>query len=148
MIPEFDENGNLPPGVHWAEWEEFKERFGSPPIRNRMIRGLQMAMEQLKAAGCRTIYINGSFVTAKPEPKDFDACWDREEVDINYLRTHAPRLTNYADRTAQKSFYRGEIFPSDQPVGSYSITSYELFQRDRELNPKGIIAIDLVRWEP
>jgi hypothetical protein len=148
MIPEFDENGNLPPGVHWAEWEEFKERFGTTLLRSRMIDGLQIAMEQLKAAGCRTIYINGSFITSKRDPQDFDACWDREEVDMNYLKTHAPRLKNYADRAAQKAFYRGEIFPSDQPVGSYDITSYELFQRDRERNPKGIIAIDLVRWSP
>lgn len=148
MIPEFDENGNLPPGVYWTEWEEFKERFGTTPVRSRMIEGLQMAMEQLKAAGCRTIYINGSFITSKLTPQDFDACWDREEVDMKYLKTHAPRLINYADRAAQKAFYRGEIFPSDQPVGSYDITSYELFQRDRERNPKGIIAIDLVRWWP
>jgi hypothetical protein len=28
MIPKFDENGNLPSGVHICEWEEFKERFG------------------------------------------------------------------------------------------------------------------------
>jgi hypothetical protein len=148
MIPEFDENGNLPPGVYWTEWEEFKDRFGITPLRTRMIDGLQMAMEQLKAAGCRTIYINGSFITSKLAPQDFDACWDREEVDMNYLKTHAPRLRNYADRAAQKALYRGEIFPSDQPVGSYDLTSYELFQRDRELHPKGIIAIDLVRWSP
>ncbi|WP_442932755.1 DUF6932 family protein [Microcoleus sp. herbarium13] len=94
------------------------------------------------------MYINGSFVTSKVAPQDFDACWDRDEVDMNYLKTHAPRLRNYADRSAQKAFYRGEIFPSDQPVGSYDLTSYELFQRDRERNPKGIIAIDLVRWSP
>lgn len=148
MIPEFDEHGNLPPGVHWAEWEEFKDRFGTTPRRSRMIDGLQMAMQQLKAAGCRTIYINGSFVTSKLAPQDFDACWDRDEVDMNYLKTDAPRLRNYADRAAQKAFYRGEIFPADQPVGSYDLTSYELFQRDRERNPKGIIAIDLVRWSP
>jgi len=105
-----------------------------------------MAMEQLKAAGCRTIYINGSFVTIKADPGDFDACWDREEVDIDYLRIHAPKLLNHYDRTGQKAKYKGEIFPSDQPIGNYGIDSFELFQRDRKQNKKGIIAIDLVRW--
>jgi len=40
------------------------------------------------------------------------------------------------------------IFPSEQPVGIYEMNSLELFQRDREKNIKGIIAIDLLRWEP
>ncbi|MEG4532330.1 DUF6932 family protein [Microcoleus sp. D2_18a_D3] len=148
MIPEFDENGNLPPGVHFCEWEEFVERFGSNELRLRLMRGLRMAMEQLKAGGCRTIYINGSFVTIKPDPGDFDACWDSEDVDYDYLRKNAPRLLNHLDRSAQKSKYKGEIFRSDQPVGDYGLNSIEFFQRDRKLNPKGIIAIDLLRWNP
>jgi hypothetical protein len=148
MIPEFDENGNLPPGVHFCEWDEFLERFAYNDRRVRLIRGLVLAMKQLQAAGCRTIFINGSFVTIKEQPIDFDACYDNEAVDEEYLRIHAPRLLNFYDRAGQKAKYKGEIFPSDQPVGSYSITSYELFQRDRSLNKKGIIAIDLSRWEP
>ena len=112
------------------------------------MRGLRMAMKQLKAGGCRTIYINGSFVTIKPDPGDFDACWDSEDVDYDYLRKNAPRLLNHLDRSAQKSKYKGEIFRSDQPIGDYGLTSIEFFQRDRQLNPKGFIAIDLLRWNP
>ncbi len=147
VIPPFDENGNLPPGIHWAEWSEFKERFGTTPNRIRMIQELQTAMEQLKAAGCRTIYINGSFVSDKENPGDFDACWDRDDVDIDYLRNNVPTLLKFYDSVAQKAKYRGEIFPSDQPVNEGTI-SIDFFQRDREQNPKGIIAIDLLRWEP
>jgi hypothetical protein len=148
VIPEFDENGNLPPGVHFCEWEEFVDRFGTNDLRLRLMRGLRMAMEQLKASGCRTIYINGSFVTTKLDPADFDACWEPEDVDYDYLRKNAPRLLNHWDRSAQKSKYKGEIFRLDQPVGDYGLNSIEFFQRDRTLNPKGIIAIDLFRWNP
>jgi hypothetical protein len=147
VIPEFDKNGNLPPGVHWAEWEEFKERFGTNLTRQRMIIGLELAMTQLKAAGCRTIYINGSFVTSKQKPKDFDACYDDDTVDTNYLRMYAPKLLNHYDRNGQKAKYKGELFPANQPVGNYGLNSFELFQRDRQQNRKGIIAIDLLRWE-
>ena len=28
MIPDFDENGNLPPGVYEAQWDELVQRFG------------------------------------------------------------------------------------------------------------------------
>ncbi len=148
MIPEFDENGNLPPGVHFCEWEEFVDRFGTTDLRLRLMRGLQMAMQQLKAAGCRTIYINGSFVTSKSDPGDFDACWDREDVDIDYLRREAPQLLKYYDRAGQKAKYKGELFASDQPVGNYGKNSFDLFQEDRKHNIKGIIAIDLLRWNP
>ena len=104
-------------------------------------------MEQLKAAGCRTIYINGSFVTSKTYPNDFDACWDIDDTDFDYLRIHAPRLLNYTDSAAQKAMYGGEIYFSEQRVGSYEETSIEFFQKDRSKNRKGIIAIDLLRWE-
>ncbi|HBE18279.1 MAG TPA: hypothetical protein DEG17_16150 [Cyanobacteria bacterium UBA11149] len=148
MIPEFDENGNLPPGVHFCEWEEFNERFNTNLKRRNMIYGLQLAMTQLKAAGCRTIYINGSFVTIEPDPNDFDACYDRETVDMDNLRVNAPRLFNYYDRDAQKAKYRGEIFPADQPVGNYGDNSFEFFQKDRKQRKKGIIAINLMEWLP
>lgn len=89
MIPAFDENGNLPPGIHFCEWEEFKERFATNSSRQRMIDGLELAMIPLKAAGCRTIYIDGSFVTSEPSPGDFDACYDNDIVDIDYLRINS-----------------------------------------------------------
>jgi len=29
VIPEFDENGKLPPGVNFCEWDNFKDKFGT-----------------------------------------------------------------------------------------------------------------------
>ncbi|RUT03207.1 hypothetical protein DSM106972_055150 [Dulcicalothrix desertica PCC 7102] len=112
-----------------------------------MITGLELAMKQLQEAGCRTIYINGSFVTSEPDPNDFDACWDTEEVDMDYLRKNAlPIFTSYNSQ-AQKAKYRGELYRSDEPVGDLGLNSFDFFQRDRMQNRKGIIAIDLMRWE-
>ncbi|MBD2775570.1 DUF6932 family protein [Iningainema tapete] len=147
MIPEFDENGNLPPGVHFCDWDEFKEKFGYTPRRAQMILGMSAAMSQLKAAGCRIFYINGSFVTSEPKPNDFDACWEPDDVDMDYLRKNAPTLLNFSNkRAAQKAKYKGELFRSDQPVDDEGTTSIDFFQLDRRQNKKGIIAIDLLRW--
>jgi hypothetical protein len=150
MIPDFEKNGNLPPGVHWAEWEEFKEIFGTNLTRQRMVDGLELAMTQLKAAGCRTIYIDGSFVTSKQKPGDFDACWEDNGVDINYLESIAPALFNFALRRAeQKIKYKGEIFPSNYPANDSGTAYIDFFQFDTRTNTrKGIIAIDLQRWKP
>ena len=150
VIPEFDENGNLPPGIHWAEWEEFQEKFATNLTRQRMINGLELAMTQLQEAGCRTIYIDGSFVTSKPRPGDFDVCWEDNGVDINYLESIAPTLHNFALRRAeQKSKYKGEIFPANHPANETGTAYIDFFQFDTRTNTrKGIIAIDLVRWKP
>jgi len=85
-----------------------------------MIDGLELAMTQLKAAGCITIYIDGSFVTAKQKPGDFDACWEDNGVDIDYLKAIAPTLYNFGLRRAeQKNKYRGEIFPANYPANDW-----------------------------
>ena len=64
MIPTFEPNGNLPPGVHFCYWNEFKERFGYTRKRTLMIQNMELIMTELKNAGCRTFYLNGSFVTS------------------------------------------------------------------------------------
>lgn len=107
-------------------------------------------MEQLKSAGCPTIFIDGSFVTNKQNPGDFDVCWEDNGVDINYLKSIAPTLYNFALRRAeQKSKYKGEIFPSNYPANDTGTAYIDFFQFDTRTNTlKGIIAIDLQRWEP
>ncbi|WP_347566437.1 hypothetical protein [Scytonema sp. UIC 10036] len=64
-------------------------------------------MAELKTAGCRVFYVNGSFVTNEPKPRDFDCCWDRDDVNIEYLRQNAPLILKFYDSAAQKAKYRG-----------------------------------------
>ena len=40
-------------------------------------------------AGVEVLYLNGSFVTAKPDPGDYDACWDMADPDVNFDTLHA-----------------------------------------------------------
>ena len=150
MIPDFDENGKLPPGIHFCTWEEFTDKFGTTPRRLRMIQGLKLAMEQLQAAGCQTLYIDGSFITEKPNPGDFDACWDENGVDLNDLQSIAPSLYNFAQKRAeQKARYGGEIFPASYPADISGTPFIDFFQFDTRTDTrKGIIAIDLVRYLP
>jgi len=68
MIPSFEASGNLPPGVHAASWREFAGRYGVTPRRRFLLAGLRAAMRSLKAADCRYVYLDGSFVTAKATP--------------------------------------------------------------------------------
>lgn len=83
MIPPFDTNGNLPPGLHWATWEEIVERFGGTERRNELLAGLGRVLDALRDAGCGVAYVDGSFVTAKLRPGDFDGCWEPDGVDLH-----------------------------------------------------------------
>jgi len=47
-----------------------------------LIVTLRLVLGALTKAGCRRVYLDGSFVTSKPEPGDYDACWDIAGVDV------------------------------------------------------------------
>ena len=98
-------------------------------------------MESLREAGCKRVYIDGSFVTAKVEPGDFDGCWEVDGVDPGKLD---PVLLEFAHkRAAQKAKYRGEFFLADAQADPAGTRFIDFFQRDKDGNAKGIIAIDL-----
>ena len=85
MLPPFNKDGMLPPGVHKASWRRFAERFGTTARRRSLLAGLKAALNALRAAGCRKVFIDGSFVTTKESPGDCDGCWDIEGVDPDAL---------------------------------------------------------------
>lgn len=144
MIPPFDGRGCLPPGIHWATWEEITEHFGTSPYRRTLLAGMKRALNALKVAHCQTVYLDGSFVTAKDVPGDFDACWSLEGVIPELLD---PVLLNFENlRAAQKTKYYGELFPADFTADIDGRTFIEFFQNDKDTGqPKGIIALDLGR---
>ncbi len=130
-------------GDYWADWGEIGERFGTNDHRQDLLVGLRAALVALAEAGCRTAYIDGSFVTDKERANDFDACWDPDGVDLDALD---PVLLDLAHpRTAQKARYGGELFPNVAQAGSVP-PFLEFFQVDRDTGgPKGIVAVDLRR---
>jgi hypothetical protein len=147
MLSPFTKDGLLPPGVHKGPWQEFVKRFGTTPHRRRLLTGLKAALKALRSAGRKTVYINGSFVTAKAFPGDFDGCWDIAGVDPELL--DPVLLTFDAGRAAQKAKYLGELLPAQMGAGGTGLTFLEFFQVDKETgNPKGIVALDLRRWKP
>jgi hypothetical protein len=144
MIPDFQEDGTLPPGIHWAEWTEFSRRFGGNAHRGQLLAGLKEAVQILATAGCAVVYVDGSFVTSKDFPNDFDACWDMRGVNPAALD---PVFLDFSNsRAAQKSRFMGEFFPAQMPEGASGKTFSDFFQTDRDSgNPKGIVAIDARR---
>jgi len=92
-------------------------------------------------------YLDGSFVTAKPHPNDYDACWDALGVNPQLVD---PVLFDFrSGRAAQKAKYKGELFPADFSAGIGGRTFLEFFQVDKSTgNPKGIVVVDLRSLAP
>jgi hypothetical protein len=128
-IPEFNELGYLPPGVHDSSWQEFLRRFATNSHRLRLVTGLAAALHKLGRAGCNRVIIGGSFVTDKECPNDFDGCYEDFCLDGDILD---PLFVEDVDQ--QQAVFGGRLF---------DIPSYEgFFQTDRAGRPKGVIALD------
>jgi hypothetical protein len=142
VIPEFTADGLLPQGVHPATLEEVQERFGGNERREQLLIGLVEALRLLGAAGCRRVYINGSFVTSKERPNDIDVCWDIDGVDADALD---PVFFDFEDgRAAQKARFGAEFFPAQVPEGLTGRAFLDFFQVDKQTGePKGIIELRL-----
>lgn len=143
MIPPFNDSGYLPAGVHWATWEEFSSRFKFSTKRVQLLAGLSKAIGVLKIAGCRLIYVDGSFVTSKELPNDYDACWDITNVDPMLLDSTFLKFDPLS-RPALRKRFLGDLFPAQfSEAGGKEFLTF--FQSDTQGNEKGIIGLKINR---
>jgi hypothetical protein len=132
----------LPPGIHPASLDEVAVAFATDAWRRELFKGFVDACGRLLSAGCATVYLDGSYVTAKPRPVDFDACWDPAGVDRAKLDLVFLNFGN--GRAAQKAAFKGEFFPSSMMCSDVGRTFVEFFQLDRFTGKqKGVISISL-----
>ena len=128
-MPPFNEQGYLPPGVYEIRWQELMERFATSTGRQRIVTGLAAALRKVAIAGCTRVIIGGSFISAKVEPRDFDAYYDNFGIDFELLDA-----LFVEDTDSQQDVFCGELFPT---IG------YDRFlQTDKEGNPRGVVALD------
>jgi hypothetical protein len=74
MIPDFRDDGYLPEGLHLATEPEITFRFGTANMqRRRLALRLRRWLALCRSVDARRLFVDGSFVTAKPEPNDVDA---------------------------------------------------------------------------
>ena len=106
-----------------------------------MLSGLLLALHALRSAGCKRVWVDGSFVTDKDAPGDYDMCWDPDGVDPSCLDPII--LDARPPRFAQKVKYAGDILPNPTGPGiTYSFVDF--FQVDKlSGNAKGIVLLPL-----
>ena len=58
----------LPAGIHDADLDMIEYQFAYNKRRRQQFQGLKDASINLARSGCRSLYLDGSFVTEKPLP--------------------------------------------------------------------------------
>jgi hypothetical protein len=175
-LPKFSD-GMLPSGDYGCTFSELRsshlvtgERVRASgwdsTWRAQLVDNLELFVRQLWQVGVERIFVNGSFVTAKPRPGDIDAYFECEvnqypHIIVGLLQQEPTLPWDLARRPIDRisgdpkpimwHVYRIEIFPHftdhPQPTGIHDETGRilyfpTLFRRDKETGrPKGVIQI-------
>jgi len=138
MIPEFNTYGCLPEGVHEATFAEIRVKFGTNPHREGLLDQMESLLANLAGAGCTRFFLDGSFVTAKELPEDYDALLGYEGLNQSLLD---PIILQTPNAGLVKEKYGCDLMPCD--IKGHSGKFWlDYFTTDKESGqPKGIIKV-------
>jgi hypothetical protein len=144
-IPELNENGFLPEGIHEASLEEVRERFGRfqrTDQRPALFARLSTYLAEVRASGlAEAVILDGSFVTAKDEPSDIDLILvlrpDRD--DRAELR---PFEYNAVSKHRVRRRFRFDVVSAREGSDEYeeSVNFFQLVRGQSDLR-KGVIKV-------
>jgi len=141
-LPEFNEAGDLPLGVHSATLSQVIERFGYGSVQRQAVADRLSRIYQLVASTGRLarFVVFGSFVTAKTEPHDVDIVLLMEDsFDLSAVIGEAALVFQHQEADAHfgaSVFWtkRSGAFGGEQAM-------IESWQMKREGGQRGIVEI-------
>ncbi len=147
-LPDFREDGWLPEGHHAATWQEVALRFGGGPDSQRaaILSSLLQWRDAVRAKGMAgTLVLDGSFISRKEVPGDFDLVFSYDEVTEESVRedSEARALTDY--QRCREMGFLGDIFalPASLQKFSPQFSGLNMFDFDRQGIAKGVVEVIL-----
>jgi hypothetical protein len=146
-VPDFREDGWLPIGHHSITWEELIKVFGGQPeTKRRRITELLVLWRdrarEHKITG--RLLLNGSFISTKPEPGDFDAIFVGDDgiEEILVENDEARLLLNYQ---VCKEIYGGDLlFFSAVAARKFpEFCRLDGFDYSKDKKPKGLVELKI-----
>jgi hypothetical protein len=141
-LPAFNEEGDLPPGVHQATLPEVLERFGQGSVQRCAVADRLRRLHQLVVSSGQLarFVVFGSFVTAKAEPNDVDVILLMEDsFDLPAMTGEAALVFQHMEADAH---FGASVFwtkRSGALGGEQAMIEY--WQARREGGQRGIIEI-------
>jgi len=144
VLPKLTEEGELPPGVHVADWQEFQSRFGGSSFRRVWLSGRLRELLQLAASSgkLRRVFIWGSFVTAKPAPRDLDLLLIMDEdFEVDGVGAAAQAVF---DSARAKLLFESDVFWARASIGREILDLWlDTYQTSRSFRKRGIVELEL-----
>src|SRR5438132_11224065 len=145
-LPEFREDGWLPEGHYLTTWAEIEERFGGEAgsQRRSVLDNLLRWRDRLRDRGITgRLILDGSFVSAKSDPGDFDTLLIADEAAEQILAVDedARQLIDYS---YCKANHWGDVFFfSAAAVQRFpSLCRTDIFDLDKATwTPKGVVEV-------
>ena len=144
MLPELTAEGVLPPGVHIADWQEFHSRFCRSSPRRAWLSGRLRTLIELAASTrkLRGVFVWGSFVTAKPAPKDLDILLIMDS-DFEVETAPAPAQLIF-DSVRAKLLFESDVFWARASIGQEMLGLWlDTYQLSRSFTKRGIVEVEL-----
>ena len=109
-LPQLDEHGYLPPGIHDASFDDLLDRFGQSAQRIALLQQLSQYLVELQRWPLsQVILVDGSFVTDAPEPNDIDLVLVlRDDYDLS--QSVSPFEYNLRSRRRVQQTYGLDLF--------------------------------------
>lgn len=139
-LPSLTSKGFLPPGIHPTSWAEFATTYGTTPRRSALLANMEFLLQEARRTGhSDKIYVGGSFVSAKPNPVDFDLTWKISGKEIAKLQETTPIVVN---REHQKSLLGGQLMATYPNSPNGGVLQFLMENRKYRI-PVGVVELDL-----
>ena len=143
MLPPLNNAGDLPAGIHTADWTEIEQRFGrGSPRRAQAYAKLRYLYELAARTGALARFlVFGSFVSAAAEPRDVDVVL---VMAAGFRLEDAPResRTLFSHADAEARFGASVFWVREGMLHSELMRAFlETWQTKRDRSKRGILEV-------
>jgi Family of unknown function (DUF6932) len=138
-IPDLDEYGFLPKGIHDCSLDEIRASFCFTSARQMLCSNLATYCDQWRRTTFPIqIYVDGGFVTRKPEePKDIDVV-----IDISRLDLRSPEIAIAVrplfDQKDLRARFNLDVFAFHPALGSNDLRAFFSYVRPEKRAELGL----------
>lgn len=142
MLPAFNNDGNLPEGIHLATEEEVFGRFATPSARRQWLgEQLRTLLALAKSTGqLARLFLWGSFVTSKEVPNDLDLLLVMTaEFAVEALPSHVQILFDHVQARLR---FDGDVFWTKASIDPQVLHLWlDSYQTGKDFTRRGIVEV-------